>query len=632
MTSPLHPDLLQPGDAVRHYRVVRRLGAGGFSTVLLVGHEGREYTMKIASRPSSKEDETRTDERAFREAVALGHFRHPNLPEVRELGRWPDLESGFFFVVTDYIPGCTFNQWRWKTQAPLHRLVRKLAEVARVLADSHERGVVHRDLKADNVLVRDGDERPFLTDFGSVYLPGAYTLTEVLPPSTFHNMPPECAAFLLGGAWESGAHLPATPAMDLYAFGALLYEALTDCHPFNPRLPKEELALAIELLPPAPPLRLDSRVPPGLNELTLRLLAKKPEQRPPSALAVHEELLRMLEAEGNTEPWTVSYAFAQPSETAASTVKRPMTTPASGGEPSQPPAEPPPQAHEGPVPPGEQAKAEVPSPARQPEGARQSSNWRRAGAMALLVLTLGWALLGIGWKTVRSGCASAVEVACSPAFTPEKGPHPMASFQPAPSEPTSGLCALLCACAAAAHLAACASAPVRPDMGRVLEQCPPEARATASRLGLQPIMEVRLQSTTCTSSEQPCPNAINVKTGPMEGILILSDETGRKVMGEAKVFPDRVYISFDRVYPNRVYTSSDRVYPTPEDPPEPLCGVALNDDTDRFGVTTHAALPPTTGLEIDPARVDRSPDAAVLRWPIVYTYIQGPEGTFHPRR
>ncbi|HEX8818791.1 MAG TPA: serine/threonine-protein kinase [Archangium sp.] len=619
MTSPLHPDLLQPGDTVRHYRVVRHLGSGGFSTVLLVEHEGREYTMKLAARPPSKEDETRTDERAFREAVALGHFRHPNLPEVRELGRWPDLESGFFFVVTDYIPGCTFNQWRWKIQAPLHRLVGKLAEVARVLADSHERGVVHRDLKADNILVRDGDERPFLTDFGSVHLPGAYTLTEVLPPSTFHNMPPECAAFLLGGAWETGAHLPPTPAMDLYAFGALLYEVLTDCHAFNPKLPKEELALAIELLPPAPPLRIDPRVPPGLNDLTLRLLAKKPEQRPPSARAVHEELMRMLEAEGKTEPWTVPYAFPEPSEAAGSTVKRPITAPDSVGEPAQRTEAPTPRT---------ETKVEASSPAVQPEGARPSSRWRRNGAVALLVLALGWMLLGVGWKAVRAGCASAVEVACSGAATPEKGLHPMfassphdnASLQPTPSGSTGGLCALLCACATAAHLAACASAPVRPDMGRLLEQCPPEARATARHLGLQPIMEVRLQTTTCAGSKQPCSNAINVKSGPMEGILILNDETGLKVTGEAKVFPDRVYISFDRVYP------------TPETPPVPLCGVALNDDTDRFGVTTHAALPPTNGLNIDPARVDRSPDATVLRWPIVYTYIQGPEGTFQPRR
>ncbi|HYO57459.1 serine/threonine-protein kinase, partial [Archangium sp.] len=445
MTGPSHPDLLRPGDTVWHYRVVRHLGSGGFSTVLLVEHEGHEYTMKLAARPPSKADETRTDERAFREAVALGHFRHPHLPRVHELGRWPDLKSGFFFVVTDYIPGCTFNPWRWRTQASLHRFVSKLAEVARVVADLHERGVVHRDIKADNILVRDGDEMPFLTDFGSVYLPGGYTLTQVLPPGTFHNMPPECAAFLLGGEWESGARLPAHPAMDLYGIGTLLYEALTDCHAFNPQLPKEVLALAIESLPPVPPLRLDPRVPPALNDLTLRLLAKKPEQRPPSARAVYEELMRMLETEGKTEPWTVPYAFAEPSEAATLAIKRPKPALGAGGEPARQPEETTPRPEEGPVPPPEEKKAEASSPAGQPEGVRKSPGWRWDAGVALLVLALGWVLLGVGWKVVRAGDASAVEVACSGADSPEKGLHPMSSssrandtsFQP------SGLCALL---------------------------------------------------------------------------------------------------------------------------------------------------------------------------------------------
>jgi serine/threonine-protein kinase len=619
MTSPSHPDLLQPGDAVWHYQVVRHLGSGGFSTVLLVEHAGQEFTMKLATRPPSQADESRTDERAFREAVALGHFRHPHLPEVRELGRWPDLKSGFFFVVTDYIPGSTFNPWRWRTQPSLHRFVSKLAEVAAVVADLHERGVVHRDLKADNILVRDGDEKPFLADFGSASLPGGYPLTQVLPPGTFHNMPPECAAFLLGGEWESGARLPAHPAMDLYGLGTLLYEALTDCHAFNPRLPRHVLALAIESLPPVPPLRLDPRVPPGLNDLTMRLLAKKPEQRPASAQAVHEELLRMLKTEGKTEPWTVPYGFAEPSEDAALAIQRPKVL-GEGGEPARRPEEPMPRPEEGPVPPPGEKKAETPPPAGQPEGARKAPGWRKWG-VALLVLALGWVLLGVGWKGVRAGYATAVEVACSGADRPEKGLHPMFSFHRAddtPSQPS--LCALLCTWAAAAHLAACASAPVRPDMGRVLEQCPPEARATASRLGLEPIMEVQLMTVTCAGSVPPnrC-NAVNVKSGPMEGMLVLQDETILRVTGEAKVFPDRVYISFDRVYPK------------PEGPPEPLCGVVLNDDTDRFGVTTHAALPPTTGLHIDPERVDRSPDATVLRFPMVYTYIQGPKGSFQPR-
>jgi hypothetical protein len=136
-------------------------------------------------------------------------------------------------------------------------------------------------------------------------------------------------------------------------------------------------------------------------------------------------------------------------------------------------------------------------------------------------------------------------------------------------------------------------------------------------------MQIQLETFTCAGSEdsvETCANAINVKTGPVVGMMILNDEEALKVTGEAKVFPDRVYFSFDRVYP------------TPEGPPVPFCGVALNDNRDRFGVTTHAALPPAHGLDIVPAKVDRSPDAAVLRFPIVYTYVQSPEGTFQPRR
>ncbi|HSP78286.1 MAG TPA: serine/threonine-protein kinase, partial [Myxococcaceae bacterium] len=310
-----HPDELQPGDEVRHYRVVRCLGTGGNATVYQVEHEGRAYTLKLAARPASAEDPARTDERAVREAVSLGHFRHPNLPRVHETGRWPDVERGYFYLVTDYLPGSTFNTWRWSRQPSLRRLVQVLAEVARVLAELHEQGVFHRDLKPDNLLILEGDERPELIDFGSAYVPGAYPLTELLPPATVHNLPPECVALLLTcDGEELGKPLPASAAMDLYAFGCLLYEALTDCHAFNPRLPTDMLLLAIGLVRPQAPRELEPRVPESLSELTMRLLAKEPGQRPASARAVYEELLRLLEQEGDMEAWTAPYTFARGEE------------------------------------------------------------------------------------------------------------------------------------------------------------------------------------------------------------------------------------------------------------------------------------------------------------------------------
>lgn len=610
MTKRFHPDLLQPGDMVRHYRVVRRLGSGGFASVLLVEDEGRPYTLKIAARPPGDDDEAQEDERAFREAVSLGHFRHPNLLMVRELGRWPDMEGGHFFFVTDYVPGSTFNAWRWRTQAPLHRLVGVASELALVMAELHERGVCHRDIKADNVLVRDEDDKPFLIDFGAVFLPGAYRLTRGLPPVTFHNMSPEVAAFLRGGAWEEGVNFPANPAVDLYAFGALLYEALTDCHPFNPRLPAETLLLAIEFLPPVEPVRLDPRVPPGLNELVMRLLAKAPEQRPPGARAVHEELVRMLEREGETEAWMAPYAFP---------------TTRGGDAPLLLPGESIVSAGNGPSPLPEKDPLVDSATAGPGSTERESRPYHGGGRRALAVLSLVLLLLGIGWGVVRTVCASMLEEACS-------GVAPTALVSPAPSgkgcdplrfsTPKSLGETLTLLCAVSTHLLACVSAPVRPDVGGFLEQCPPEARLMAARLGFEnrPFTDVELA--TVTDAGVGKTGLRNVRSGPMEGWMSLPDGKIYRVTGEAKVLPDRVYVQFDRIY-------LDGSYPTtPGRVPSPICGVIVSErDRTKFGVQTYAASK-VRGVEVDPAKVDHSPDAAVIAAPLVDMYVQLPDRHF----
>lgn len=622
MTKPFHPDLLQPGDTIRHYRVVRRLGRGGFATAFLVEHEGKAYTLKMAAHPPSEDDEAREDERALREAISLGHFRHPNLLVVHETGRWPDLERGHFFFVTDYVPGSTFNEWRWRTHAPLRRLVEILAEVALVLAELHERGVCHRDIKADNVLVREGDEKPFLIDFGAVFLPGAYTLTQALPPVTLHNMPPEVAAFLRMGEWEDGARLPAKPAADLYALGALLYEALTDCHPFNPRMPPGQLLLAIESLPPVEPVRLDPRVPPDLNALVMSLLAKEPERRPPSARAVHEELMQVLRRDGETEAWTAPYAF--------STEREEELLPSGAGEGGGAPV----GAGE-----GERASPEAGGKGERNQEAshRQQTPHRTGWKRVLAVLALIWVLLGIGWWLVRVVCTPAWEEACRgaastslamPAPT-ERGHPPVltswtdddSSWFSVPPRPLGGICALLGVCAASVNLLACAGAPVRPDPREILDRCPPEALETAEKMNLTgSFTDVELVTITLAGVTDSA--AVNIRTGPVEGWMIW-DKGSYRVKGQAKVFPDRVYIHFDWIY-------LDQPYPTPGRVPSPICAVALNLGSHKtLGVTTYAAFP-MSGVEVDPTKVDPSPDAAVLNVPMVGAYVQRP-GHHFPR-
>jgi serine/threonine-protein kinase len=615
MTKPFHPDLLQPGEMVRHYQVVRRLGSGGFANVFLVESGGRPYTMKIAARPPGDEDEAREDERAFREAISLGHFRHPNLLTVRELGRWPELEGGHFFFVTDYVPGSTFNTWRWRTQAPLRRFIRVLGELLLVVAELHERGVCHRDIKPDNVLVGEEGDKPFLIDFGAVFLPGAYTLTRELPPVTFHNMPPEVAAFLRGGSWEEGAHFPASPAADLYAFGALLYEALTDCHPFNPRLPLDKLLLAIEFLPPVEPGQLDPRVPPGLNGLVMRLLAKEPAQRPPSARAVHEELMRLLEGEGDTEAWTVPYAFA--TEEGAAAPPEESQPEEEAGTRELP--EPPPLSES----PASAASGTAGTDGAEREAGRSSNKWRVLAGFAFVLL-----LIGIAWGFDRTVFASALEAVCS-------GAAPTALVPPAPSE--KGCEALLFSppksfretrallCAASVHFLACSGAPVRPDAGGFLEQCPPEARQTAVRLGFekQPFTHVELVTGVDVGTVSS-PYMLNVRSGPMEGWMVLPDERIHRVTGEAKVFQKRLYVQLDRIY-------LDALHPIPGRVPSPICAVIVSErDRTKFGVLTYEIDKPI-GAEIDPAKVVyRGPDTAILNAPLVDAYVQLP-GRHFPR-
>ena len=181
------------------------------------------------------------------------------------------------------------------------------------------------------------------------------------------------------------------------------------------------------------------------------------------------------------------------------------------------------------------------------------------------------------------------------------------------------VCVLLGACAASVNFLACASAPVRPDMSGFLQRCPPEALETAARLKLKRVVDLELATFTWAGPREA--DAVNVRSGPMEGWMIVStdesfENVAHRVTGEANVFPDRVYIQFDRIY-------LDETHPTPGRVPTPICAVASDDWGQEFGVPTFAAKP-NGGVEVDPAKVDRSPDAAVINGRGIPVYVQRP--------
>ncbi len=314
-TIPIHPDQLVPGSRVGPWRVVEPLGAGGFGRVFKVEREeqpGRTYALKVALRPSSAHvpEEENVEERMSRE-VAI-HMAYNTGLKVHAVDHWPIL-SGFLYFVTDYVEGETFHEWRWRTEPSAARLLTVFTEVVRQVSALHQRGVCHRDLKADNVLIRKDDEKPLVLDFGVARLPGMVTVTVGVPPTSPYLLPPECVDFLGQETWRQGARFdPGVPG-DLYALGMLLFEALTDGYAFHPKLPYDLLIVAISTRVPAAPHLLNPKVPRALSDIAMRLLEKRPEARYPSVDALLHALWEAAKERKQPE-WQVSLSLPPPGE------------------------------------------------------------------------------------------------------------------------------------------------------------------------------------------------------------------------------------------------------------------------------------------------------------------------------
>jgi len=465
MTDPLHPEHLQPGQTVGPWHIVEVLGLGGSSRVFKVEREGHPYTLKMALRPLSDSQEELSEEqyveeksayrKLAREAAALfSYASHPNLLRVYAVDFWPDPTRGYPFLVTDFVDGDDWHRWRWRTSHNAVLLVDTFSDVVRTVGALHVRGVYHRDLKAENLLIRRSDGRPFLIDFGTVRLPGTLTKTLGIPDGVLHLLPPELLAYTRTAALKRGRPFQGGAAADLYALGVLLYQGLTNLHPFDPELPDKELLTAIASVPPTAPHLLNPLAPRALSDIAMRLLEKKPEDRYPSAEALLQALEKVAERGRQSPAWKV-----------------PLFTPEerpSEPEPKEvvvPPAPPPEPARE--------ATGEAPHPQ---DAGTQTEERKEAPAAAghprhtrwPLVLFASLTVLGLALWLVHSTLAPPPE-ALPPGS--QKGSPPVSTSR---STPSSFLAAWLCAAAGLG----CPAAQVKPPEP---EDCPKEAAEAMSR-------------------------------------------------------------------------------------------------------------------------------------------------------
>ncbi len=270
-----------------HYRLDERLGQGGMGEVF------RAFDTRLNRRVAVKvmlhgegADRLAVD-RFLREARAASALNHPNIVTIHEVG---DTADGGYFIVQELVEGRTLRAVL-ADRPPIQTIAGIARQVARALAAAHAAGIVHRDVKPENIMVR-GDGYVKVLDFGlarQVDLGGTTETTRTnlgTKPGTILGttsyMSPEQAR-----AGEAG------PAADVFALGVVLYELVAGARPFSAPTSVGVLA-AILADQPVPLGRANPGTPPALDALVERMLAKEPAARPTSREV--EEALAPLEA------------------------------------------------------------------------------------------------------------------------------------------------------------------------------------------------------------------------------------------------------------------------------------------------------------------------------------------------
>ncbi|MCP3104197.1 protein kinase [Myxococcus sp. K15C18031901] len=297
------PAVLSPGDVVKGYTVVRQLDRGGFGTVYLATNDGQPCALKLVERQ-------RVEGRVEKEVSILLRLTHPNVVGIRGFSYWQAGERDYALIAMEYVEGRKLSEWV-KEENPSARQVAKVTlDVARALEASHAAGVVHRDVKDANVMVRDADGLAVLVDYGIGDYRGAPGVTQsLLPPGTMEYRPPEAWLFWrqhLGQ--QSGARYVSVPSDDMWALGTVLYRLLTARLPFDAGRDEEYVEGVIGKAP-VPPHLANRFVPVQLGTLCMQLLEKEPAARPDASAvcAALEELLAGAEGEAWDTPLFDAY-------------------------------------------------------------------------------------------------------------------------------------------------------------------------------------------------------------------------------------------------------------------------------------------------------------------------------------
>jgi serine/threonine protein kinase len=292
--------VIKPGESLGAYTLIDRIGAGGMGEVWKAEDPRLGRTVAIKILPPAVAQDAEAMLRLQREARTAAQLYHPNIATIHSI----EEHDGRLFIVMEYVQG-----------EPLTNLIRRRAlseadicrvgsGVADALAEAHEKGIVHRDIKPDNIVVN--GQRVKVLDFGiakriglentaSSDAPTAFVTQQGMIVGTVHYMSPEQA---LGK--------PLDARTDIFSLGVVLYEAITGRLPFSGETITETITQIVRDEPEAP-IRVNPSVTPGLNALVQRCLRKNRDDRFATASELSAALDHQL-ARASTQLYTAPTA------------------------------------------------------------------------------------------------------------------------------------------------------------------------------------------------------------------------------------------------------------------------------------------------------------------------------------
>ncbi|HYV41588.1 MAG TPA: serine/threonine-protein kinase, partial [Thermoanaerobaculia bacterium] len=267
---------LSSGTRLGPYEILAPLGAGGMGEVYRARDDRLKREVAVKVLPASFSNDPERLRRFEQEAQAAGGLNHPNILAIHDIGTL----EGAPYIVSELLEGETLRERLSSGALPVRKAIDYAVQIAHGLAAAHEKGIVHRDLKPENLFVtRDG--RVKILDFGLAKLTqpesGARELTE-LPTAAAATEPGVVLGTLGYMSPEQVRGKPADARSDIFAFGAILYEALSGKRAFHGESAADTMSAILTKEPPD--LSETNRtIAPGLERLVRHCLEKNPEER-----------------------------------------------------------------------------------------------------------------------------------------------------------------------------------------------------------------------------------------------------------------------------------------------------------------------------------------------------------------